>query len=355
MRKAIAFLGLVFVVLQATAQEKPKFVGAERVLRNQLIAQIQEAWRASDFAFLERTAEEYASKRTRTLTGKWRLSVYEAALKSVFQIPFPEAHFDPTCKCKVPAVAYYGEADALWKAVESKADAWIAKYPASPHAINAKAALLIQRAWFYRGSGYADTVPREALPVFNEHLSRARALLESTKSFSRASPLWFENMLKLANFQAWPRKAFFELADDFVQNGHDYPDAYQAIFQALEPRWGGSFESMEALARVAMKRTSATEGAGLYARLYWNAYSGYGMVMFKETRADWPLMRKGFEDIIAQYPDNWNFNGYALFACVAEDLVTARVAFEKIGTELDELIWGNFPIGLCYQAAMRTK
>ncbi len=345
--------GLVLLLLSASAsaQDKPGFVGADRALRNTIIGQVQNAWSDSDFDTLERIAEEFTGKRAKTFTGKWRLSVYIHALEPAFRINWPSAYDDTRCDCKIPAPAHYSKAEALWGAQGAKADAWIAKYPKSAHALVAKAAYLMRRGWFYRGGGYAQTVPPEAWPMFNGNIAKARTLLESTRAVSSASPLWYELMLKIANAQSWPASEHAALVKDFLANGQDYPDSYLAVFVSLQPKWGGSVEAMESFARYAAKRTSPEEGAGLYTRLYWNVYPSFGNDLFTETRADWGTMRQGFQDIVSRYPDSWNLNAFAMFSCLAKDFKTAASVLKKVGEEVDQNFWRAVSLPACKAAS----
>jgi hypothetical protein len=63
--------------------------------------------------------------------------------------------------------------------------------------------------------------------------------------------------------------------------------------------------------------------------------------LFELTPADWKKMKAGFDDIVKRYPDDWNYNHYAWFACVARDAATTKQAFEKVGDRLDTSLWSN--------------
>jgi hypothetical protein len=41
-------------------------------------------------------------------------------------------------------------------------------------------------------------------------------------------------------------------------------------------------------------------------------------------------MRASFDDIIARYPDAWNMNNYARFACLAGERKTAKRLFLRL-------------------------
>jgi hypothetical protein len=86
------------------------------------------------------------------------------------------------------------------------------------------------------------------------------------------------------------------------------------------PRWHGSAEEIEAFARNAVERTKEKEGAGMYARIYWAAsQSLFQGRLFENSNVRWEIMRKGIDDVLQKYPDQWNINNFALFSCLAKD------------------------------------
>ena len=52
--------------------------------------------------------------------------------------------------------------------------------------------------------------------------------------------------------------------------------------------------------------------------------------MFDNGQADWSRMKAGFERMIKDYPDPWNINNYAKFACLAEDWKTVSFLNKQI-------------------------
>lgn len=62
--------------------------------------------------------------------------------------------------------------------------------------------------------------------------------------------------------------------------------------------------------------------------------------IFLDTEVSWPLMKKGFEDMMARYPHSaWNLNAFAGFACLAGDTETLRSLSPKIGAFLMPRAW----------------
>jgi len=53
--------------------------------------------------------------------------------------------------------------------------------------------------------------------------------------------------------------------------------------------------------------------------------------MFQDGSTDWSRMKAGFEELVSAYPDPWNINNFARFACIAGDWRTMGRLSEKIG------------------------
>lgn len=69
----------------------------------------------------------------------------------------------------------------------------------------------------------------------------------------------------------------------------------------------------------------------MYARIYWAAAQDqFHENLFAQSSASWDRMRAGFDDVIARYPDQWNLQNYASFACEANDEETLKKLFERI-------------------------
>lgn len=119
---------------------------------------------------------------------------------------------------------------------------------------------------------------------------------------------------------------------------------YQLYFSAINyfaPKWYGNKDAIEAFAQKAVQRTKDKEGMALYARIYWYAAQAqYGDDLFRKSAVVWKNLELGFDQVIAQYPDPWNVNTYAKFACLAGDKQKTRELIEKIGNDLLIPAWG---------------
>jgi hypothetical protein len=63
-------------------------------------------------------------------------------------------------------------------------------------------------------------------------------------------------------------------------------------------------------------------------------------------------MKAGFERIVKDYPDPWNINNYAQFACRNEDWAAVSALSERIGSKPVMRAW--FDNASYYEGCIRT-
>ncbi len=225
------------------------------------------------------------------------------------------------------------------------------KFPNKPFVALAEAAYWIAYAWDARGNGYASSVTKEGWKLSRERLEKAEKILNDTKSYSAGIPSWYVEMIQVQSALGRPEedrdRTFIEGAKRFKTF---YP-TYIAMSTFLSPKWGGSWETVDNLIKWSVDNTKEIDGNSMYARLYWvtSAQMREGETLFKSTRASWPKMKNGFEDLMARHPkSNWNLNHFAKFACVAGDKKTFLSLRRKIGKHVMDAAWqGNPNLDLC--------
>ncbi len=252
------------------------------------------------FSELEAIASRYRTSQSRTSSGLWHLTLFYSGISSAFDTRRKDWTF--------------------WADAQRGIKKWIAGYPNSPTAHLAYAHLLVNHGWSIRGTGYANSVKPEQWRSFNIYIKKARSYLEKHKAVASVDPYWFESMAIIARAQGWPTDKFSQLISEALERE---PRFYQTYFVAMDyhtPKWGGSAQAIETFARRAMERTKDTEGFGMYARIYWYAsQSQYGSKLFSHSLVHWPTMKKGIDDVLKRYPDKWNVNNFARFACLSKD------------------------------------
>ncbi|MGE5608523.1 MAG: hypothetical protein ACM359_04670 [Bacillota bacterium] len=127
----------------------------------------------------------------------------------------------------------------LYEAVQKmeNADPWLVQMIGGNYHITA--------AWSARGKGLASTVTDEGWRRFHEHLAEARKCLRKAHELQPTYPEAACRMIAVAmgdgdTLGENPRDWF----DKAVAAEFDYIPAYNAMFWALRPRWGGSHEQM---------------------------------------------------------------------------------------------------------------
>jgi hypothetical protein len=218
--------------------------------------------------------------------------------------------------------------EELWQVRRQRLEEWAKRKPHSVTARLAVAAFPVKYAWMARGGGYAGTVSPEGWKLFRERMEEGRKALEALDAKTKQDPGWYELMLDVATSQGWPREKFDAIFLEAVAKHPYYPPFYFIRMQFYSPRWYGSAEEVKLVAEDAVERTRSRWGEIMYARLNWTMMD---VRMFKSGQADWPRMKAGFEQMTREYPDAWNINNFAKFACIARDQETLSALLPKIG------------------------
>jgi hypothetical protein len=226
--------------------------------------------------------------------------------------------------------------DELWKLRRKRLQEWRAHYPASVSAKIALASFSIQYAWFARGFGYANTVSQESWALFKDRIETARKELEGLDEATKRDPGWYAAMLDVALAQGWPSERFDALYEEAVQKHPTFLPIHFTAASYYSPKWHGSMEKLRSVVEHAVEITRPQLGETLYARLNWSASTNE---MFENGQADWPRMKAGFERMIKDFPDPWNVNNYAKFACLAGDPRTVNRLAATIGDKPIAAAW----------------
>ena len=295
-------------------------------------ASVQASFAARQFVAINDLAGRMRQQRSRLADGRWELPLVTGAV--TWDLP---AHDD-----------------AAWQARLVQIDDWIASTPRDSTPYLAKATVLVAYAWDARGGGWASTVDEAGWRLFKERLAAAQQVLESSSAISRASPVWYETMQRVALGLSWPEPAYVKLFDEAVQREPTYYIFYFNAAQYFLPRWQGRPGDLARFVDGAVNRTQGKEGQTLYARIYWSLLWAFQGETFAPDRAKWPRMRQGFEDILRSYPDNWNENAFAFYACMAEDWPTYLRA-TRLMTHPEPRMWmSGLDINSCSQRASKS-
>lgn len=311
----------------------PIVLSQELQERGRLVEVGRQAYQDEKFAELDAVLWRYLKEKARTPSGPWKSYLVERGALST-------------------ADHANAKSDKDWQRLEAKAQRWIAASPKSPFARINLSQVVLHHAWSIRGNGYADKVPADAWKPFRQELARANQLLESSKAIAQVDPAWYRLALTIAKADGRSREEVDALFDEAIAREPGYYETYFAMLTYLLPKWNGDLHEIEAFADNAVKRTRSFEGNSMYARIYWYAsQTQFKNELFTSSFARWNRVDAGFQDVIARYPDQWNINHYAKFACLAGDNQRSRELLTKIKQPVAEA-WE--PAGLfekCQQAA----
>jgi len=293
--------------------------GAEELQQRQVIQSLgRQVYETEGFAALDVILAKYLSSKARTSSGLWKVGFLEDGIE--------------TTTAEENAVS---EQD--WKRLEEKAQRWIAANPKSPFARINLALVVKSHAWSFRGSEYAEKVPQTAWKPFFKELARARRILDEAKSIADVDPAWYALAIEIAKADGRKRSEVDALFNEAMAREPDYYPVYFAMLDYLLPKWNGDPHQIEIFANQAVARTRSVEGNSMYARIYWGASEGqFQNHLFMSSFARWKQVDAGFKDILARYPDQWNLNHYAKFACLAGDMKRTRELIAKIDQPIDE-------------------
>lgn len=311
---------IVFLSLLLTLSLKA-FAG-ELADREKIKNDVKEMIYTENFLGLETMAKKFRENESRTSSGVWKLTIYYSGISEI--------------------LSYQTVDTDKWEELLRKIDLWRSIYPESPTPYIAKSLILIRQAWSIRGTGYSNTVPNERWAPFYEKIEESRKILMESQSISKADPTWYVTMSDIATIQSWDQEKFENLVNEGL---NENPYFYQLYFSAMyyyTPKWHGNAEKIEKFAQSALNRTKKKERNGMYARIYWFAsQSQFKGKLFQKSGVDWGLMSKGIDDVLSKYPDQWNINNFAYFACKARDKKKTKKLLGLIEGEPIKSAWQN--------------
>ena len=262
---------------------------------------------------LDLLANKYRKFNERTPSGVWKLTEFYNA-------------FAPSARA---------EDTEYWDTYTANIEEWINQSPDSPTPRIVLANVLIKRAWAHRTTLPARAVKPEAWKAFKYFVSQARSYLEQNKVMTSEDPHWYAAMSIIAMAEGWSLEKFLALMEEGT-NRHPY--YYQIYFNGMTyllPRWKGSYAKMEAFANAAVEKTREKDKTGLYARVYWAASGSIKKHrLVADTGVVWEKMRQAMFDVLQKYPDQWNYNNFAYFACMAKDRETTKTLTNHVKTPM---------------------
>ena len=287
------------------------------------------------FEDLERLMSEWNDPKQRQATGSWKLTLLEDAVSSFYR--------------------KRDRRDAEFKLIQE----WKQKAPRSVWASLAEAEYWRKSAYDARGHGFANTVTAEGWQLFAERIARMEQSLLASKNYASSNPIWYQYYLNAGRLLNWPIDKTLRVFDEAVREHRSYHPIYSETLVALMPRWGGSHELVDSFIRKSAADGVDGDGDFLYAELYARLSTAEGpdFELFRDTKASWPRIKKGFDDWLRRYPrSHAHLNRYALLACRANDEQTFASLRARVGANVIQAEWPqNYSLEICDRRASEKK
>ena len=256
----------------------------------------QLAFRARDFTALESLLKIYPPADADPIEGVTRHGSMYSGLGDWFQ---------------------YGNIDVN-NTLAAIAD-WKHQYPESIAPALVESNMFISTAWAARGGGYAKEVSQRQWQVFGARLTMARAALDDVRQQAGEDPHWYVLRLIVGKGMSDSRSDMGRTYSTGVGHFPRYLPLASAWLNNLMPRWGGSFEEVDAVINM-QARKSGPDADETYARLYsqYAGLEGDEEAFYKEGKMDWDRIQNGFAGLLRRYPySDAVLNDYAYLACRA--------------------------------------
>jgi hypothetical protein len=236
---------------------------------------------------------------------------------------------------------YKDSPGAFFVAQDELTLAWTREFPQSPlaHVLHAQA--LWQHAWWYRGGGYSNTVPREVWADFEHFRQRALDHLNKHREVVLQVSDGHRLLLAIGRSMGWDFDRLWAIAQDGLKIYPEDLGLYFNVLLRVLPKWGGSPQEVDRFVTLASQHAGVL-GEELYARLYsLAAEDQFGHALFDESGVDWGRLRAGFEALLKRQPSMVWRNRYAYMACMARDKTVLLDQMEKIGSAVERDRWGS--------------
>lgn len=286
--------------------------------RSQFQSAIYQTFTRQDFDTLDTLGRELLGSRERLDDGSWMIAAYFRALSHDANV-------------SINRFAQVEKIIANWE--RAKPDSTVVPL--------VKVRFHLDRAWKWRGNGFAKDVTQEGWAGFKAELAIARDLLEQNPA-GKTYPEYFALMQMLALGQSWPKEKYMRLFAEATSVAPDYHRFYYNTAYYLMPKWHGRKGEWEAFAEEQRQRLGAGgAGDGLYARIALSQQDEF-KDLFRDSAISWETTASGLEYLIREYPASRSLkNLYANLAWKQRDRARLQRALPAIESNPDMTIWVN--------------
>lgn len=212
-----------------------------------------------------------------------------------------------------------------------------------PWGEQAKARLEERLAWQARGGGFASSVPKDAWPVFHEHLEAAEAALGRALALAPEAKEPLGARVRLSLHRDRPREELATRFKEALAADPVSPAAHDAMFLAVGPHWGGSEDALLAFARESGRLHPDDPYLRLLVvRAHRERIGRDDRKRLTYYRAPevWAEVSAAAEVFVKALPDSeYGHNLLAQLAVLAGQRETARRELRWIGERRDPRVW----------------
>jgi len=235
---------------------------------------------------------------------------------------------------------YNNLTDSYFEELQRLTAQWASERPRSALAHLLHVRTLYARAWHHRGDGYAISIPQEGQKKYIQYIKAAEDYMAQHGWLAEQDSTAHVYLLMLGRSAGWSFKRMWAVAQAGAsKNPADEDTIYEELAYSLLPKWGGSWQDIDALAEEAHQQTKARRGAELYAFIYSGiAYSVDGN-LFEVTQAKWPRVKEGLKHLLDRTPAGPWQDRLAYLACLAHDRATFDDAMKRVEDRPDLDFW----------------
>lgn len=221
---------------------------------------------------------------------------------------------------------------------------WTRQHPASALARILHAQAIVARARHRFGTDLQEG-SEEAAYGFLSAIRQASEQLMGNGQIARTDSSAHVELIAMGKLLGLPFEQLWAVAKDGLKiSPHDISLYLEVLPSTLPPR-GGSVELLDQYIQEATELDRDGGGGALYATLYAQAAGAYfGDRLFKDSRAQWPRIKAGFEQQMRHDRHRSVIDSYAYLACLAGDRETLKQQLALM-TDRGPLLgsWGTDP------------
>lgn len=283
------------------------------------MAKVKDAFLESDFAQLEKMAQQNRTEKGLLLGGGWKNNAFYDQVS------------DPMNSEHATEEDYQSQIVILKQ--------WLAAYPASVTPRIALARVYVAYAFFARGDKSADNVSGSQWDLFNDRNVTAERYLLEAASLKDRDPHWYEAMQGVAFGIGWDKSEARDLLAQAVAFEPSYYHYYREYADYLKPQWYGRRGEITKYAEQASQPLLEPDASILYFRIASTLACNCEPQTADLPGLDWPKFKSGYAEATRLYgQSNINANRVAWVAYKLGDKATAQQAFAAI-TKVEMSVW----------------